>query len=68
MEKKIIDVFFYIWIDEHLNLMQFHYRLIVHQRPSIFHKICNGFNLTVFDELSNDNEIFDGLSNDNEIA
>jgi hypothetical protein len=52
-----IDVFFYLWIDGYLNFMQFHYRLIVHQRPSNFHIICNGSNLTVFDGLSNDNEI-----------
>jgi hypothetical protein len=31
--------------------------LIVHQRPSNFHIICNGSNLTVFDELLNDNKI-----------
>jgi hypothetical protein len=37
--------------------MQFHYRLMVHQRPLNFHTICNDFNLTVFDGLSNDNEI-----------
>jgi hypothetical protein len=37
--------------------MQFHYRLIVHQRPLNFHTICYGFNLTIFDGLSNDNEI-----------
>jgi hypothetical protein len=52
-----IDVFFYLWIDDYSNFIQFHYRLIVHQRPSNFHIICNGSNLTVFDGLSNDNEI-----------
>jgi hypothetical protein len=31
--------------------------LIVHQRSSNFHVIYNGFNLTVFDGLSNNNEI-----------
>jgi DAD family len=55
--KKFIDVFFYLWIDVHSNFMQFHYRLIVHQRPSNFHIIYNGYNSTVFDALSNDNEI-----------
>jgi hypothetical protein len=55
--KKFIDVFFYLWIDGHSNFMQFHYRLIVHQRPSNFQIICNGSNLMVFDGLSNDNEI-----------
>jgi hypothetical protein len=58
MENKFIDVFFYFWIDiGHLNFMKFHYRLIVRQRPSNFHIICNGSNLTVFDGLSNNNEI-----------
>jgi hypothetical protein len=52
-----IDVFFYLWIDDYSNFIQFHYRLIVHQRPSNFHIIYNGSNLTVFDGLSNDNEI-----------
>jgi hypothetical protein len=37
----------------HSNFMQFHYHLIVYQ---IF-TICNGFNLTIFDGLLNDNEI-----------
>jgi hypothetical protein len=55
--KKIIDVFFYLWIDGHSNFMQFHNRLIVHQRPSNFHVIYNDYNLTVFDRLLNDNDI-----------
>jgi hypothetical protein len=58
--KKFIDVFFYLWIDGHSNFMQFHYRLVafkIHQTPSNFHAIYNGSNLTVFDGLSNDNEI-----------
>jgi hypothetical protein len=50
-------MFFYLSIDGHLNFMEFHYRLIIHQRSSNFHIIYNGFNLTVFDGLSNDNEI-----------
>jgi hypothetical protein len=60
--KKKIDVFFYLLIAGHLNFMQFHYRLIVHQRPSNFHVICNDFNLTVFDRLSNDNKITQNLN------
>jgi hypothetical protein len=55
--KKFIDVFLYLWIDGYSNFIQFHYRLIVHQTPSNFHIICNGYNLMVFDGLSNDNEI-----------
>jgi hypothetical protein len=51
-----MDVLFYLLIDGHPNFMQFHYRLIVHQRLSNFHVIYNDSNLTVFDGLSNDNE------------
>jgi hypothetical protein len=36
---------------------KFHYRLIHHQRLSKFYIIYNGSNLTVFDGVSNDNEI-----------
>jgi hypothetical protein len=54
-KKKLVDVFFYFKIDGHSNFMQFHYRLMVHQRLSNFHAIYNGSNLTVFDGLSNDN-------------
>jgi hypothetical protein len=57
IEKKLIDVFFYFYIDDHSNFMQFHYHLLVHQRSSNFHIIYNGFNLMIFDGLSNDNEI-----------
>jgi hypothetical protein len=56
--EKIINVLFYLWIDSYSNFIQFHYRLIIHQKSSNFHAICNGFNLTVFDELSNDNKIW----------
>jgi hypothetical protein len=31
--------------------------MLVHQRPSKYYALCNGSNLTVFDGLSNDNEI-----------
>jgi hypothetical protein len=55
--KKFIDMFFYLWIDGNSNFMQFHYRLIVHQRPSNFYSIYNDSDLTIFDGLSNDNEI-----------
>jgi hypothetical protein len=55
--KKNIDVFFYLWIKGHSNFMQFHYRLIVHQRPSNFYAIYNDLNLMVFDGLSNNNKI-----------
>jgi hypothetical protein len=41
----------------HSNFMQFHYRLIVYQKSLNFYIIYNGFNLTVFDGLLNDNEI-----------
>jgi hypothetical protein len=54
-------VLFYLYIGVHSNFMQFHYCLIVHQRPPNFHVIYNGFNLTVFDGLSNDNEIIRNL-------
>jgi hypothetical protein len=53
--KIFIDMFFYLWIDGPLNFMQFHYCLIVHQRPSNFYIIYNGSNLTIFDGQSNDN-------------
>jgi hypothetical protein len=52
-----IDMFFYFLIDGHSNFMQLYYHLLVHQRQSNFHIIYNGFNLMIFDGLSNDNEI-----------
>jgi hypothetical protein len=52
----------YLWIHGHLNFVQFGYHLIVHQRPSNFHVIYNGYNLTVLDGLSNDNEIIQNLN------
>jgi hypothetical protein len=55
--KKIINMLFYLYIDGQINFMQFHYHLIVYQRPLNFHTIYNDFNLTIFDELSNNNEI-----------
>jgi hypothetical protein len=48
---------FYLYIDGDSNFIQFHYCLIFHQGPSKFYIICNGYNFTVFDGLSNDNEI-----------
>jgi hypothetical protein len=50
-------MFFYLQIDGGSNFMQFNYYLILHQGPSKFYIIYNGYNLTVFDGLSNDNEI-----------
>jgi hypothetical protein len=44
-------------MDSVFNFMQFHYCLIVHQRPSKLYIIYNGSNLTIFDGLPNDNEI-----------
>jgi hypothetical protein len=46
----------------HLNFMQFHYRLIVHQRPLICNRYKLYQNLMVFDGLSNDNEITKNLN------
>jgi hypothetical protein len=37
--------------------MQYHYRLLLHQGPIEIYIIYNGYNLTVFDGLSNNNEI-----------
>jgi hypothetical protein len=48
-------------IDGDSIFMQFHHHLILHQGPSKFYTICNGYNLT-------DLTVFDGLSNDHEIA
>jgi hypothetical protein len=52
-----MDMFFYLQIDGDSNFMQFHYCLILHQGPSKFYIIYNGYNLTVFDGLLNNNEI-----------
>jgi hypothetical protein len=49
-------MFFYLYIYDDSNL-QFHYRLLLHQGPAKFYIIYNGYNLTVFDDLSNNNEI-----------
>jgi hypothetical protein len=40
-----------------LMLIQISYNFIIVCTPSQFYTICNGYNLTVFDELSNDNKI-----------
>jgi hypothetical protein len=50
-------VLFYLWIDVHLNFIQFHYRLIVHQRPLNWNRCKLYENLIVFDRLPNNNEI-----------
>jgi hypothetical protein len=47
----------YLLIDGDSNFIQFHYCLILHQGLSKFYIICNSYNLTVFDKLSNDNKI-----------
>jgi hypothetical protein len=57
MKKKIIDVLFYLQIDNVSNFIQFHYRLIVHRRPLNYNR-CKSYKiLMVFDGLSNSNEI-----------
>jgi hypothetical protein len=57
IEKNLIDTFFYLYIDVNSNFMQFHYCLLVHQILSKCYVLYNGSKLTVFDGLSNDNEI-----------
>jgi hypothetical protein len=56
-EKKFIDVFFYLQIDDHSNFMQFHYHLIVHQGLLISNRCKLHENLMIFDGLLNNNEI-----------
>jgi hypothetical protein len=46
-------MFFYLWIDVHSNFIQFHYCLIVHQRPLNWNRCKLHENLMIFDELSN---------------
>jgi hypothetical protein len=48
---------FSLYIDVDLYFMQFYYHFLVDQRPLKCYVIYNGFNLTVFDGLSNDNKI-----------
>jgi hypothetical protein len=31
--KNFINIFLHLWIEGHSNFIQFHYHLIVHQRP-----------------------------------
>jgi hypothetical protein len=52
-----MNMSFYLWLDCASNFVQFYYRLVLHQVLSKFYTICNNYNLIVFDELSNDNEI-----------
>jgi hypothetical protein len=40
-------MFLYLYIYGDSNFIQFNYRLMLHQGPSIFYTICNGYNLTV---------------------
>jgi hypothetical protein len=56
-ENKFIDVFFYFKIDGHSNFIQFHYRLIVHQKQLNWNRCKLHEKLIFFYELSNDNEI-----------
>jgi hypothetical protein len=57
-------MFFYLYIDGHSNFMQFHYRLIVHQRLSISLSFDSPSKTVNLEPL----QVFDGLSNDNEIT
>jgi hypothetical protein len=57
IEKKLIDIFFYLYIDDDSTFIQFYYRLIVHQRPSNYNHYKLYKILMVLDEVSNDNEI-----------
>jgi hypothetical protein len=50
-------MFFYLQIDGNSNFIQFHYRLIVHQRPLNWNRYKLHKNLMIFDGSSNDNEI-----------
>jgi hypothetical protein len=53
--KNLMDMFFYLQIDSDSNFMQFHYHLIVHQRPSNYNR-CKLYKiLMVLDGVSNDN-------------
>jgi hypothetical protein len=48
--------------------MQFHYRLILHQGLSKLYIIYYGYNLTIFDRLSNDNKIIWNLNHRQSIS
>jgi hypothetical protein len=50
-----MDMFFYLKIDGDSNFMQFHYRLIVHQRPSNYNRYKLYKILMVLDGVSNNN-------------
>jgi hypothetical protein len=50
-------MFFYLYIDGDSNFIQFHYHLIVHQRPLNWNR-CKLYNiLMVFNGQANDNKI-----------
>jgi hypothetical protein len=50
-------MFLYLYIDGDSNFMQFHYRLIVHQRSSNYNR-CKLYKiLMILDEILNYNEI-----------
>jgi hypothetical protein len=67
-KNNVIDMFFYLQIDGNLNVMQFHYYLLVYQTPPKYYAFYNGFNLTVFNGLSNDNEITLNLNHHQSIS
>jgi hypothetical protein len=50
-----MNIILYLYIDGDLNLMQFHYRLIVHQRLSNYNH-CKLYKILI---------VIDGASNDN---
>jgi hypothetical protein len=48
---------YHLWIDDDLNFIQYHYRLIVHQKLSNYNR-CKLYKiLIVLDEISNNNQI-----------
>jgi hypothetical protein len=57
MKKKVYICVILHLIDDHSNFIQFHYRLIVHQRPLNWNRCKLYENLMVFDGPSNNNEI-----------
>jgi hypothetical protein len=54
--KNLLDILFYLQIDDDLNFMQFQCYLLLHQGPLELYTICSTYNLTVVDGLSNDNK------------
>jgi hypothetical protein len=54
IEKKTYK---YVLLFKDWRWLKIHYCLLVHQTPSEYYAFCNDSNLTVFEVLSNDNEI-----------